>query len=42
MPEAMFLFKKAALRAAYLFVVGLLMLALAWGPNRSGSGTSSP
>ncbi len=26
------LFKKAALRAVYLFVVGLLMLALAWGP----------
>lgn len=31
---AVFLFKKAALRAAYLFVVGLLMLALAFGPDQ--------
>ena len=31
--DAMYLFKKVALRSAYLFVVGLLMLALAWGPH---------
>ena len=28
---ALFLFKKAALRAVYIFAVGLLMLALTWG-----------
>jgi uncharacterized membrane protein len=28
------LFKQALLRGAYLFVVGLLMLALAWGPQQ--------
>lgn len=28
---ALFLFQKAALRAAYIFAVGLLMLALTWG-----------
>ncbi len=31
--EALFLFKKAALRAGYIFAVGLLMLALTWGPR---------
>lgn len=30
----MALFKKALLRSVYLFVVGLLMLALAWGPEQ--------
>jgi uncharacterized membrane protein len=30
---ALFLFKKAAVRAVYLFAIGLLMLALAWGPG---------
>lgn len=30
---ALFLFKKAALRAVYIFAVGLLMLALTWGPH---------
>jgi uncharacterized membrane protein len=31
--DALFLFKKAALRGAYIFAVGLLMLALTWGPR---------
>jgi uncharacterized membrane protein len=31
--DALFLFKKAALRGAYIFTVGLLMLALTWGPR---------
>ncbi|MBU1669501.1 MAG: DUF1624 domain-containing protein [Actinobacteria bacterium] len=30
--DNMLLFKRALLRGVYLFVVGLLMLALAWGP----------
>ena len=28
----MLLFKRALIRGAYIFLVGLLMLALAWGP----------
>ncbi len=31
--DAPYLFKKAALRAGYIFAVGLLMLALTWGPH---------
>lgn len=31
--EALLLFKKAALRAVYIFAVGLFMLALTWGPR---------
>ena len=31
---AMVLFKKALLRSVYLFVVGLIMLGLAWGPEQ--------
>lgn len=31
--DAAFLFRKAAVRAIYIFVVGLLMLALTWGPK---------
>lgn len=33
MPEIL-LFKKALIRSVYIFVVGLLMLALAWGPEQ--------
>lgn len=33
-PDNWLLFKKALLRGGYIFAVGLLMLALAWGPDK--------